>query len=66
MQTGIYKHYKGGFYQVLGVARHSETEERISALLCRARSVALRRRKSDAISGQRRSLGCLVWLVGNW
>lgn len=25
--TGIYRHYKGPHYQVLGVARHSETEE---------------------------------------
>ena len=24
---GIYRHYKGGRYQVLDVARHSETEE---------------------------------------
>ncbi|MHA6668189.1 DUF1653 domain-containing protein [Homoserinimonas sp. A447] len=25
--TGSYRHFKGGVYQVLGVARHSETEE---------------------------------------
>jgi len=27
MQAGIYRHYKGGLYQVLGVAQDSETEE---------------------------------------
>ena len=25
--TGRYRHYKGGAYQVIGVARHSETHE---------------------------------------
>jgi len=25
--TGIYEHYKGKRYEVLGVARHSETQE---------------------------------------
>ena len=28
-QSGVYKHYKGNEYRVLGVARHSETEERL-------------------------------------
>ncbi|MCA9074033.1 MAG: DUF1653 domain-containing protein [Planctomycetaceae bacterium] len=27
MQTGRYRHYKGNDYIVIGVARHSETEE---------------------------------------
>lgn len=27
IQPGIYRHYKGGRYRVLGIARHSETEE---------------------------------------
>ena len=27
IQTGRYRHYKGGEYEVLGCARHSETEE---------------------------------------
>jgi len=27
IKLGKYQHYKGGLYQVLGVARHSETEE---------------------------------------
>ena len=26
---GRYQHYKGGFYEVLGVARHSETDEEL-------------------------------------
>lgn len=27
--AGIYKHYKGGLYLLLGVAEHSETDERM-------------------------------------
>jgi hypothetical protein len=29
LQPGIYRHYKGQHYRVLGVARHSETEEEL-------------------------------------
>jgi len=29
VQPGLYRHYKGGEYRVLGVARHSETEEEL-------------------------------------
>lgn len=27
LETGTYRHYKGGLYSLLGVARHSETGE---------------------------------------
>lgn len=27
MQAGVYRHYKGGYYQVLGVGQHTETKE---------------------------------------
>ena len=29
LMAGIYRHYKGGYYQVLGLAAHSETDERL-------------------------------------
>ncbi|MCP1647616.1 DUF1653 domain-containing protein [Pseudomonas nitroreducens] len=29
LQSGLYRHYKGQQYRVLGVARHSETEEEL-------------------------------------
>ena len=29
MECGLYKHYKGGYYQVLGVAEHTETGEKV-------------------------------------
>ena len=29
MKKGIYRHYKGNLYQVLALARHSETDEKM-------------------------------------
>ena len=37
---GRYRHYKGGEYDVIGVARHSETLEQIGRASCRERVLA--------------------------
>jgi len=34
LQPGLYRHYKGGTYQVIGVARHSETDEQLVVYRC--------------------------------
>jgi hypothetical protein len=34
VQPGRYRHYKGNEYEVLGVAAHSETEERLVVYRC--------------------------------
>ncbi|MCA8985290.1 MAG: DUF1653 domain-containing protein [Planctomycetaceae bacterium] len=34
MQPGRYRHYKGREYIVLGIARHSETEEELVVYRC--------------------------------
>jgi hypothetical protein len=31
LRAGVYRHYKGGLYLALGVARHSETDENFVA-----------------------------------
>jgi len=34
IKPGRYRHYKGNYYEVLGVARHSETEELLVVYRC--------------------------------
>ena len=34
IRSGKYRHYKGKDYEVLGVARHSETEEQMVVYRC--------------------------------
>jgi hypothetical protein len=34
LKPGRYRHYKGKFYEVIGVARHSETEEKLVVYRC--------------------------------
>lgn len=34
LPPGRYRHYKGGEYEVIGVARHSESEEQLVVYRC--------------------------------
>ncbi len=34
VQPGQYRHYKGNLYEVIGVAKHSETEEQMVIYKC--------------------------------
>jgi hypothetical protein len=34
LKPGRYRHYKGNLYEVIGVARHSETEEKLVVYRC--------------------------------
>ncbi len=29
LKQGVYKHFKGGFYKMIGIARHEETDEEL-------------------------------------
>lgn len=34
LPPGLYRHYKGGEYEVVGIARHSESEEKLVVYRC--------------------------------
>ena len=34
VRPGRYRHYKGNYYEIIGVARHSETEEPLVVYRC--------------------------------
>lgn len=51
-QPGIYRHYKGQLYQVLDVARHSETEESLVVYRCLYGDHSLWVRPLDMFTGK--------------
>ena len=54
VQPGRYRHYKGHEYEVLGVARHSETEEEYVVY----RALYGDREAMDQTNGDVRRAGC--------
>ncbi|HEX7018287.1 MAG TPA: DUF1653 domain-containing protein [Patescibacteria group bacterium] len=34
MKLGLYRHYKGKYYQLIGIAKHSETLEELATYYC--------------------------------
>ena len=51
-QPGIYRHYKGRLYQLLDVARHSETEELLAVYRCLYGDFSLWVRPLDMFTGR--------------
>jgi len=58
LQPGPYRHFKGGLYEVVGEARHSETEERL--VVYRAPSGELWVRPRDMFLGMAQLDGVAV------
>jgi hypothetical protein len=59
VSPGRYRHYKGGEYQVLGVARHSESEEELVVYRCLYGDRSLWVRPLEMFTER-------VWVAGVW
>lgn len=59
LQPGRYRHYKGGEYDVTGVARHSESEERLVVYRCLYDNNSLWVRPLEMFTEK-------VWHEGEW